>query len=79
MGSNPQPPDHESDALTTVPRCPSTDMERSKVDQAQSQTISLFLGEISRAYVGINKYDDLIIVFVSFFFLFQMHVLQILL
>ena len=22
MGSNPQPPDHESDALTTVPRCP---------------------------------------------------------
>ena len=22
MGSNSQPPDHESDALTTVPRCP---------------------------------------------------------
>ena len=30
MGSNLQPPDHESDALTTVPRCPIDSREDEK-------------------------------------------------
>ena len=28
MGSNPLTPDHESDALTTVPRCPQTGLKK---------------------------------------------------
>ena len=48
LGSNPQPPDDESDALTTVPRCPT--IGKGKGELTRNCEIGKKKGELTRNF-----------------------------